>query len=411
MRTPTSKPKLEVLDARLVPAMLIVDDDGGEFPGAPYSSIQSAIDAAAPGDTVLVYPGQYQEKLTVGPGKSNVTLQSETPLGAVISLPPLAPAYTSVINIDFSTGVRVLDFTIAGPGSYPTQIFAGIEVNQGATANITGNLITDISDSPGSGDQNGFGVYVGYVGGGRATIVGNTFTRYQKSGVVVDGPNGYALIDGNEFVGNGPTSLIAQNGIDVVRQGSADIFNNSISSHIYTGPVGPDPENPVTASGVIIHQAKRVTVRGNFIDVNQTGVYVSDQSWPVTIQNNQLAGNTLDGITLDLARGGVSVLTNTVEASGRDGIHIQSASSNNTVRGNTVTDSGRHGIATVPTKFGVNLDNEVAPTGNVITRNVVSGSAAFDLYSQSANWDGGGLNIQNLWSANTHATKNRPGLR
>jgi hypothetical protein len=40
---------------------LAVDDDGVECPTAPYRSIQSAVDAARPGDTVAVCPGDYVE--------------------------------------------------------------------------------------------------------------------------------------------------------------------------------------------------------------------------------------------------------------------------------------------------------------------------------------------------------------
>ena len=273
---------------------------------------------------------------------------------------------------------------------------------------VRNNLFEDIGDPTDTGADTGVAVYVGADGGGTAVISDNTFVNYQSAGVVVDGPYSKATILNNEFIGNGPQASRAQFGIQFSQNGSGQATGNFISGHIFTGPAGPDPENPQTAAGIVVYQAGKVTLTSNTLSVNQTGIYVNDQSNTTVIKSNGIDGSTLDGINLDLARGSVSATLNTVEGSGRDGIHIQSASSNNTISRNTVTDSGRYGIASVPTKFGPGLTQEVAPSNNVISRNVVSGSLAFDLFAQAAN---GGTGINDLWSANTYTTKNRPGLR
>ncbi len=417
--------KLDALDVRITPATLRVDDDLAQFPNAKYQTIQAAVNASLPGDTVLVAPGSYAEQVYIGAGHNGLTLRSQVPLAAVISLPASAPAVSAIVTIDYSTGVDVNGFTIAGPGAFSGQLYDGLEVNHRASVTVRNNLFRDIGNLTGGGDGDGgeggaddptgIAVYVGADGGGAAVIRNNTFLRYGQAGIVVDGPNSSATITGNTLIGAGPTAAVAQIGVQISQNGSAQVSNNLITGHDYTGAPGnpADPtDNPLTAVGVLVYQAGAVTVTRNQLLANQTGVYVQDQSNTVLIQRNTIAGSTLDGVNLDLARASTSVLNNSVSDSGRDGIHLQSNSYNNTVARNTVTGSGRYGIASVPTVYGADPAYDVvAPAGNVIVGNTVSGSGAFDLFALSVPGSQNGEAINDLWAGNTYGTKNRPGLR
>ena len=153
-----------------------VNDDGLPVPPGTscskpgYNTIQSAVNAAAPGDLINVCPGTYPEQVTVETAaKSNIVLRSVTPLAARIQAPPLMElVHGDLVRIDNGArNVGLLGFTVAGP--LPDTLFcspalrSGVRVKGGASALIAGNYITEIrSANPAlRGCQNGFAIAVG----------------------------------------------------------------------------------------------------------------------------------------------------------------------------------------------------------------------------------------------------------
>src|SRR3954447_5405778 len=122
-------------------ATRLVDDDKAECPNASFTSIQSAVDAAAAGDTVAVCPGTYRE--AVGPGDLNA-LRIAKPLalrGAGADLVRIEPAGDlvdptpairdeegNVILVDPPSGsVDISGVTVAaGEASHPRTADAGV---------------------------------------------------------------------------------------------------------------------------------------------------------------------------------------------------------------------------------------------------------------------------------------------
>src|SRR5579871_5791775 len=160
------RPRLESLERRDVPSTLLVSPTGlfGTTP-TPFTTVQSAVNAAAVGDTILVGPGTYAEQVLIT--KNSLTLTSSTPLAAIIKAPTnndLA-GDRAIVDIKGATGVVLDSFTISGPGptsnGAPGALYFGVYVDGGASATIQNNHITRIVNSPYEGGSTGDGIHVG----------------------------------------------------------------------------------------------------------------------------------------------------------------------------------------------------------------------------------------------------------
>ncbi len=312
-----------------------VDDDFAECPGAGFTSIQAAVNASNPGDSVRVCPGTYTELITItGIMKNNLTLFSAMG-SAVIKAPAgvAGPPY-AIVLINGAQGVVFRGFSVSGP--LPDALFcstdprAGISVRGGGSATIRNNVISQIrSTSPGlRGCQNGFGITVGRqseLQSGSAVIVGNVIERYQKGGIFVDGTGSSATIDNNDIRGVGPIPDLAQNGIQVSRNATADVKNNKVEENRYS------PQT-TGGSGIIIFQSGGVRVFNNEVNRNDFGIIFDTESNP-RVSQNLTTYNSFDGISLYTTTGAL-IEWNSSYVNGFDGIYVYSDSTGNLIRRN-----------------------------------------------------------------------------
>lgn len=203
-----------------------------------HNSIQAAVSAAAPGDTIIVCDGVYEEQVDIA---KSLSLRGSG--NSVIDAPATLVGDKDVVTVRGGAVVTMSGFTITGPGpSNCASIQAGVRVREGATLDLSFTRIEDIRDQPFGGCQNGEGIRVGARGGvggpGRATIDNVIVEDYQKNGITISGAGDAAgttaRVTNSTVTGIGPTIVIAQNGVQVSGGAAATISNSVIRNHDYT---------------------------------------------------------------------------------------------------------------------------------------------------------------------------------
>ncbi|MGB6874247.1 MAG: right-handed parallel beta-helix repeat-containing protein [Dehalococcoidia bacterium] len=218
------------------------------IPSPCYTSIQAAINASAPGDTILVHPGKYYETLFIN---KSLTLQSTDGWQDTT----IDPAVQSIIRIEGDVDVTVQGLEITGADSY------GIYISEVfSTVNILDCFIHDnISDGilvVGGGDvlnierniisQNGgSGIYIwqawstvnildniigGWWGGGPAQPV---YYGNNEDGIRIDDVplESNVAIEDNFIVENGDDGIDFPSVLSV--HGSVNIEDNVIGPWAY----------------------------------------------------------------------------------------------------------------------------------------------------------------------------------
>ena len=179
------------------------------------------------------------------------------------------------------------------------------------------------------GCQSGLGIFAqsgGIGGGARLDVLNSSVHDFQKNGITGNEPGTEINVRGNAVSGDGPSPIIAQNGIQIAFGAKGTVDGNSVNNVIYT------------------------LCTSAFCDASATGILVFKAASAVRISNNNVA-NTQTGILLQANKGEAS--NNTVfQTRIFDGIAV--IGDRNTINGNSIFNSDESGVFVQGNKNEVN---------------------------------------------------------
>lgn len=313
-----------------------------------FPTIQSAIDAAAPGDTVQVLAGSYTEQLRIG---KSVTIigagMDSTIVRAPSSLQRNKLKETSIVEIFDGASVALTRLTVKGPGSGTCTkgaLTAGIRVHGGAHLDFSFAAVRDVHDTPFAGCfHSAVGIKVGNVPAPTASlnIDHSEVTNYQGAGIVVLGFGSTATITRNIVTGPGMASGVGTNGIEFPVGSVGTITHNTVSGNVCPpadATCGPDWFTQFQNAGIAAGGwGPGTVVSNNLVFGNHVGLLLGEAD---EIRDNRMVANSFFGLGLF---DGTFVIDGAKISGGGGGVWAVADSANTFVTLNDVTFSGLSG--------------------------------------------------------------------
>lgn len=261
--------------------------------GQTYKTISAALEVSEDGDIITVYPGLYEEKLTI---QKSVTLRSLDPHEATIQ-----GDYKDYVITVQSPDVTIDGFKIIGSGNNFLKNDAGILIDQVNDVDIHNNVMEDVL----------FGIYLDSSAGTlitnnkitgfeakRLSERGNGIHFYNTNGIKVYGNEITRVRDGMYF-DHAVNTIVEENQITNVRYGLHYMWSND---NIFRKNYFSE-----SVSGAAIMYSKRINLDNNVFQNNRGhrayGMFF--QTAEESIVENNFFFNNSNAIYSDLSRGNI----------------------------------------------------------------------------------------------------------
>jgi parallel beta-helix repeat protein len=365
--------------------------------GCAYTSIQAAINAATPGDTITVGAGTYNENVLVN---KQVTL-----LGASHDVYPagLSDRGGESVIVGQVT-IKADDVTANG---FKLTSSSYIEVsdasNNALNVNVSYNILENTNWADGAIDLNGGnrcdGGYIGYntisgaSGYGIQTIQNNDVTIEYNH---VLNSSGFAAIDAGYHVGTG-----------IVIHGNTITNSRGKGINYWAEDGGVITDNVISNSNYeAIYTDAQTTISGNQISGGDMyGILVVGGAAGSTVSSNTISNTNWEGIQSDVP----VIITNNDISGGYNGIQLSNAASGSVIDGNNIHDNRFWGLSILNSVTDVTVQNNQltnSPYCGVIVQGDGEGSgihinfnniAGNDIYGVESKRTNSDVDAENNW--------------
>jgi parallel beta-helix repeat protein len=432
---------IDVLEDRRLLATLFVDDDLAQKHNADFTSIQAAVNAAQPGDTIRVLPGTYNESVTVDKKLTILGAQSDVNhsgdqdehdngddnedeeehnnhkkahdnQSAQPSIVEIPAGGTAGFNLT-ANDIVIRGFTIQDADANGNNA-VGVNTSRQTSGDVIAkNIIQDTV----------FGIYLN-TNCAHTTVVEKNLIRNNNNpgsasgnGIYSDQGASNVVIAHNFFTGNTNASIIfvggdgsatsTSNQLDLTIKGNTMlndapmIFVNTADSHITNNTsTGSAGSGIFFGGGVTNTEVRHNTLTdGAFTGINLRTNAFGNAPAPnsnIQIVDNKISGFGDAGIRLSGGATGILVSHNDLKHNATDGITLDGAVSNQ-IEKNHVESNGHDGIHA-----------DATSTGNTFTKNEAKQNALFDYQDESVGT--GTAGTANTWTKNKGKTASPPGL-
>jgi parallel beta-helix repeat protein len=354
-----------------------VDDDGQAAKAGcdgtrtVPSSIQAAIDASAPTDTIVVCPGRYAEAIDVD--VPDLTIRGASRWTATLN--PTTSGTGAIVRVS-ADDVRIQWLKVLGRTTGTCTLFsAGIQVNGVDGATIISNHV--IASTKGDARFGPCGISTGIhvATGGEALVRYNLVRDFRLQGVWLQSADAGTAVKDNsvrfwhpDTVCAASASLCAAGKEPAIGSAPIGIHVHNTPAVVTTNAISATPDGSIATqlyAGIRVNSTSGATVRGNLIRrVSTFGIELNGATTS-RIAANDIAEGLGSGIVAQGASTGNTIRANEIHGLGNAGIRLLAAATGNTLIGNDARGNAGTDCMDDPegSTWTGNLGDESSPVG------------------------------------------------